>query len=52
MPELPVASEELLEGFPRLLATWPYSGATDVPARPGLHLFLYFEDDVRRLGPT
>lgn len=46
VPE-PPPEEDLQEGFPRLLATWPFNGATDVPARPGMEVFLYFEEEVR-----
>eukprot|EP00435_Cladocopium_sp_Y103_P001674 s5019_g1.t1 len=39
-----------IQEFPKLLASWPFNGATDVPPRPGLEVFLYFEDEVRWSG--
>lgn len=45
IPMIPASNAD--EEFPKLLASWPFNGATDVPPRPGFEVFLYFEDEVR-----
>ncbi|CAE7465791.1 unnamed protein product [Symbiodinium necroappetens] len=45
MPRIPTA-DEAVEGFPDLLATWPFQGATDVPPRANIEVFLYFAAPV------
>jgi len=45
LPTYPADDNE--RDFPTLLASWPFNGATDVPPRPGLEVFLYFDDVVQ-----
>ncbi|CAE7207406.1 unnamed protein product, partial [Symbiodinium pilosum] len=42
----PPPGDEMVEGFPDLLATWPFRGARDVPPRNGIEIFLYFATPV------